>query len=316
MSGDGGTGTTWKTWAEIGGIVLGALIFLALLPLYLRGGATDLDAIWVNGLALLAGGWGFRTGWREFRRRQLIRGTPTSKVRSMAVGAVEVKGEARPVDEPLVSPMSHQKACMFELEVEEYHPDDDGGDWRTVLQLEESVPFHLDDGTGEVLVEPEAASLSIEVEEKIQLDDGDEPPAALGEWAQDRGLVDEADAPEPEGITDKISDLVASQFADDAEKHLVRDSRHDRRYTEKVLAVGEETYVFGGAEPREGVGSQENARNLVVRRHPGTDTFLVSDRSERELANEKLVGTVFLLCLGVVGIPYGVLGSLRWFGFL
>lgn len=317
MAGDqGGTGTTWKTWAKIGAIVVVAMGLLALLPVYLREGATDGDAFWINGLGLLFGGIGFVAGWRTFRQRQLIRNTPTSKVRSLAVGAAEVKGEAHPADEPLVSPLTHEEACMYDLEVEEYHPDDGGGDWHTVLHLEDAVPFHLDDGTGEILVEPEDASLHIEVEEKVRVDDGCEPPPALGEWAESRGLVDDADAPEPEGVTDKVKDLVASQFADDAEKHLVRDSRHDRRYTEKVLAVGERTYVWGGAEPLEDARSKENARNLVIRRHPGTDTFLVSDRSERELANEKLVGTVFLLCLGIVGIPYGVLGSLRWFGLM
>lgn len=316
MPGAGGTGTTWRTWAKIGGIGLVALGLLALLPAYLEGPATDGDALWVNGSGLLFGGLGFVLGWRAFRQRQLIRDTPTSKVRSLAVGAAEVKGEAHPVDEPLVSPLTHREACMYDLEVEEYHPDDDGSDWHTVLHLEETVPFHLDDGTGEVLVEPGGASLHVEVEEKTRVDDGDEPPPALGRWAEDQGLVDDADAPEPEGVTDKLKDLVASQFADDAEKHLVRDARHDRRYTEKVLAAGEETYVFGGAEPLEDARSKENARNLVVRRHPGTDTFLVSDRSERELANEKLVGAVLMLCLGVVGLPYGILGSLRWFGLL
>lgn len=307
-------GTSWKLYAKIGLAFAVALALLVPLPSMMQDPGTNHGAIAFFGL--LFGLVCLYGGWDRYKRAQLVRDTPTSTVRSLAVGAAEVKGEAEPVDEPLVSPLTNQQACMYSLEIEEYRSNDEGSNWRTVMSLSDQVPFLVDDGTGRVLVEPGGATLAIEVEERIEVDDGHEPPEELGTWAHEQGMVSRPDEPDPEGLKDKLVDVVDAMSASKAETHLVRSASRDRRYTEKVLAAGESTYVFGGAQRRQAADFAENERNLVVREHPGTGRFVVSDKSEDELLEDDLVTTAVVLAIALVFVPYGLVASLFWLGIL
>lgn len=259
--------------------------------------------------------WG---GFKELRKRQLIRNTPTSKVRSLAVGDVEVKGMARPVDEPLLSPLTHTDACIYELEVEEEHQTKDGSYWRTVLEMRHETPFFVDDSTGGIRVDASQADLSVERERRVHVDDGDPPPPELGDWAVHEGHLTREEleeAKEESGFLEEVGDLFTRDDSD-VQEQFAETSMCNRRYTEWVLGAGEETYVFGGAHPREGEGSATNVDNLVIREHEGTGQFIVSDKSETELVEGARTKIAFLFAVGLVGIPWGILGLLRQGGVL
>lgn len=316
MTGNDGAGASWTTWVKILVTVAAAGAALWFLPTFLEDAASDPDAIWMHGFALGIGGVAFHLGWRELRERQLIRNTPTSKVRSLAVGAAEVKGRAHPADEVLTSPVTRQEACIYQLEVLEHSPSSEGsGDWKSVLEVGRRVPFHVDDGTGAVRVEPEDATLDLQVEAKAEVGGGDPPPEGLPGWAREEGLL-EMDLSEEDGgrVSGAVSGAAESVFEGRAEKHLTDTSSRKRRYKETVLAAGDDAYVFGGAQPREGAGSTENVENLAIRGHEGTGTFIVSDRAEPNLAERKLFNTSLLLAIGTVLLAYGGLGLVRWLG--
>lgn len=318
MAGDDGGGASWTTWIKILVTFAAAVAALWFLPRFLEEAASDPDALWMHGFALGIGGVAFYLGWRELRERQLIRNIPTSKVRSLAVGAVEVKGEARPADEALTSPLTGQEASIYQLEILRYNPGGEESNWNSVLEVGRRVPFEVDDGTGAVRVEPDGATLDLQLETTVEVDGGDPPPEGLPEWAEEEGLLDDmALQEEAEGrVSGAVAGAAESAFEGRARKHLADTSPRKRRYKETVLASGDSAYVFGGARTREGAGSTENPENLVVREHEGTGTFLVSDRSEPELVEEKLFNTALLLAIGTVLLAYGGLGLLRWLGAL
>jgi hypothetical protein len=95
----------------------------------------------------------FYKGFQFFRQKRMIENIPTSKVRSIAMGLVEVKGDVQLAEEYFESPFSKQKCVFYNYKIQEYR----GGKhkrWVTVNKKVESVPFHLEDATGKVLVDP------------------------------------------------------------------------------------------------------------------------------------------------------------------
>lgn len=310
-------GFDWKDNAGVIAIFAVAVVVLLLATGWAMAEPPGELGIWPT-VALVVGPLAVWSGFKELRKRQLIRNTPTSKVRSLAVGDVEVKGMARPIDGPLLSPLTHTDACIYEIEVEEKHRSKNGTYWRTVLEMRHETPFYVDDATGRVRVEPSDADLSVERERRVHVEEGDPPPPELGDWAVEEGHLtrDELEqVKQDSGFLEEVSDLFT---LDDSEvqEHFAETSMRDRRYTEWVLGAGEETYVFGGAHPTDGEGSATNVDNLVIREHEGTGRFIVSDKSESELVEDARTKIAFLFAVGLVGIPWGILGLLRQGGVL
>lgn len=95
--------------------------------------------------------WG---GFHYLRLKRRVENTPTSKVRSMAMGMVEVHGRAIR-QYALVSPMS-QMPCVY-YRLRKYRRDRNSS-WRLCSESSSGhVPFQLEDETGRVTVNPQGA---------------------------------------------------------------------------------------------------------------------------------------------------------------
>lgn len=118
--------------------------------------------------ALLTGAclWG---AFHVLRLKQHVQNTPTSKVRSMAMGLVELQGRAVR-KYALVSPIS-QLSCVF-YRVRKYRRDRKNN-WR-LAHSEDSghVPFFLEDETGRVMIDPRGASVSARCKQESYGDRG------------------------------------------------------------------------------------------------------------------------------------------------
>jgi hypothetical protein len=98
----------------------------------------------------------FWSGLHYIRLKRKIENTPTSKVRSLAMGMVEVHGRARR-QYALVAPMT-QSACIY-YRLRKYRRDKNNK-WKLVRDVDSShVAFQIDDGTGCVVVAPQGASV-------------------------------------------------------------------------------------------------------------------------------------------------------------
>jgi hypothetical protein len=95
----------------------------------------------------------FIGGFQVLRWKRRIENTPTSRVRSLAMGVVEVHGRALR-QYALVSPMT-QMACVW-YRLFRYRRDRKGWRLKSVM-TSGSVPFLLDDGTGRVSIDPRGA---------------------------------------------------------------------------------------------------------------------------------------------------------------
>ena len=118
-------------------------------------------AFWIMPLlGAAAGVYLFCHGFRLLQRKRLIMNTPSSKIRSAAMGLVEVSGLA---DGPytLKAPITGVPCFYYRTMVWEWKQRDKGSSW--VKQADEGlhVPFYLDDGTARILVDPQGAEMDI-----------------------------------------------------------------------------------------------------------------------------------------------------------
>lgn len=214
----------------------------------------------VDGLLVLLVVFGFGLvmvyrGFDEYRAGRLIRDTATETVRAAAVGRTELVGTARPAGTTLARPFTDGECLYASYRVREEREDDDGDESWTTLDHDVWVTdFRLDDGTGEILVEPEISTkfeISDEHTTAVSVAAGAQPPSRVAEFLEQGTDVDP-----------------------------VGGSR--RRYVETVIPPGESVYVLGGAEIRAADGGSNEDR-LVIRRDGGSDRFIVSDMTEEQL---------------------------------
>lgn len=148
----------WSTprfwFSSIGGFVGLAIIILFeatdVLPLLLRYGF-KLGII----PALLAAAmfWG---GFHYLRLKRTVENTPTSKIRSVAMGMVEVKGRAIR-QYALISPMTHIACAWYRLT--KYRRDRNKNWVVSSVICSGNVPFLIEDETGRVCVDPTGATV-------------------------------------------------------------------------------------------------------------------------------------------------------------
>ena len=109
------------------------------------------DALFWAPIGLLLGVRLFFRGFGALRRRDLVLNTPTSAIRSAAMGSVEVCGKAAG-PYTLVAPLSKRDCLYYRLAV--------SGMPQHIIE-EECAPLFLDDGTGLVMIAPHGANLEL-----------------------------------------------------------------------------------------------------------------------------------------------------------
>ena len=103
--------------------------------------------------------WAFFHGFNRLRRLRLIENLPTSTVRGLAMGLVELEGVVRPTA-VLRSPLTDTECAMYQFKVEEYRRSGKSGRWVTIAQGNSFFcPFYLEDATGKIKVYPAGAEI-------------------------------------------------------------------------------------------------------------------------------------------------------------
>jgi hypothetical protein len=258
-------------------------------------------------LALGAGPVLFWRSFRDLRTRQLIRNTPTARIRSMPMGLVEITGETSPRSE-LSAPFSGRPCAYWEVDIATRAR---RNAWTVVHREASGHPFFIRDETGVALIYPRGAKvrLGFQLEEECL---GISLPDVYARYLDSRRLV--------------ASPLWRLGIM---------------RFRERTLEAGQRVYVLGTALPRprsvavsmddelEATGTEGyRARRLrtlddqveaVIRRGVHERTYIISQQSERELTMQlglramgQLVGGPALTLLGLGGW-LSLLGSSQWF---
>lgn len=123
------------------------------------------DDLWFGllliALAVVAGG---AAALRWIRMARLIEDTPTSRIRSAAQGYVELMGRALPLaDTRNLAPLTQRPCVWWRYRISKRVESGSGKHrrqrWQTVASGRSSLPFLLDDETGQCIVKPDGAEI-------------------------------------------------------------------------------------------------------------------------------------------------------------
>ena len=108
-------------------------------------------------LAFVAAMLLFWYGFYFLRMKREMENTPTSRIRSLAMGMVEIKGQALR-QYALVSPMSHMPCVYYRLTK---YRRERNNNWRvSSISSSSNVRFKLEDDTGQVEIDPSGCRVS------------------------------------------------------------------------------------------------------------------------------------------------------------
>jgi len=227
------------------------LFFLGILLLGALGGnAPMFFALVVVGL--LVGAFFFLKSFSWFRQKRLIEDIPTSKIRSIAMGLVEVFGEVVPAEKVLKSPISNKDCVYYSYTVEEYLPFTKK-DWKTIRTNERRIAFFLKDDTGTVLVDPHGSRIEV-------------PPQVVFQT----GIF-------TKNIPEKIKAYLESKGIKLKDSYGIT---RTFRFEESAILVKDNLYVMGKAEDNplvEEASSKKSSADIIIRK------ARISDKSEREI---------------------------------
>jgi hypothetical protein len=107
-----------------------------------------------------AAAYSFYYTFVSWRRNRVVGDTPTSRVRSAAQGYVEFTGRGKmPPDTLNKAPLTGLPCTWWRYKVEERGSRGRSSTWSTVQSGTSEIPFILDDGTGECLIDPRGAEV-------------------------------------------------------------------------------------------------------------------------------------------------------------
>lgn len=128
--------------------------------------------------------------WRMacwYQHGRLIENIPTARVRSAPQGYIELIGQARMMEGPVIfSPLSQTRCVWFSYKIEEKVREYDGkgrfrSRWRVVKQHTSEEIFLLEDATGECAIDPDDAKV-ITRDKQVWYKHDVVPPRRYTEW--------------------------------------------------------------------------------------------------------------------------------------
>lgn len=231
----------------------------------------------------------FFFGFRWFRQKRLIENTPTSKVRSIAMGFVELFGSAIVFKEVLKSPFTGKDCVYYFYEIQELRSSGKHSRWVTVAKGSEGRQFFLKDDTGKVLVDPANAKVDIPADNEFGSSWGKDPPKQAIEFMRSKHLSFESLF----GINKSM------------------------RFTEKFIEPGDKLFILGtaGGNPflKPGVGTKNEEHIMIAK---GNNVYYIADKPETEVLKKfkwKSIGGIFggaalsIVCLIVIFISLNLI---------
>lgn len=225
-------------------------------------------AVFFLGGILLAG------SFELLKTYHVARETPTTDAAEVSAGGdVELYGKATVSEHGThKAPFTDDECLVCEYEIVEEPGEDEVADSGTA-----GVPFYLDDGTGEVLVDPDEARLRVELDTQVEVESKEPPSEITG------GYVDV-------GVNEIESE-----------------------YRERYIKPGENIYVYGDALSTEeaAVGDTDGKNEVVVKRRDEDSLFLIADSSEDELRKSLLSKAAARGAMGIILMSVGM-GFVFW----
>lgn len=218
-----------------------------------------LYAIFYFALGVTAFFWGFM----RLRRKRLIENIPTSTIRGLALGLVEITGKAEKT-RILKTPFSSKECVFYRYTVERYEKRGKSSSWIKIAHGNSFYcPFWLNDGTGKIMVFPETAELILPIDYEFKTGFGKPLTPELIDFMEKQGLK------------------YASFFGN-----------YPLRFREWYIEPEQTTYVLGTAkksieqkllEEELKLGKTEGATDVIIGKGDSEKVFIISDQAQKDI---------------------------------
>jgi len=239
-------------------------------------------------LLLCAGLYMFYNSLKNLKLKRLIENVPTSKMRSVAMGLVELKGKIEVSDKVLEDPFDKKKCVFWRVHIEERVKRGKHGRWITRHKAKGQVPFFISDDSGSVLIKLEGANMD-DVKRDSQYE-----TALL------------------------FSDKLPLNVRNYCNKNRIRfrglfGGKKRMRCRMTYLEPNDNIYVLGHARPLLQKEIKNSKSVTAVIEMVTNSVFIVSDKSEKELIEDR-GGQFWVVPLGIIFSGLGLGLILNVFG--
>jgi hypothetical protein len=132
--------------------------------------------------------WSFFKGFKLLNEKRLIEDIPTSTVRGLAMGLVELNGKAKKSN-ILSSPLTGVECVFYRYTIERYENRGRSSSWVVIAKADSSYcSFCLDDGTGKIMVVPQGAEITMPFDYRFETLLGKEFPEQLLNFMESNGI--------------------------------------------------------------------------------------------------------------------------------
>lgn len=239
----------------------------------------------------------FHQGFKNLRLKQLIEGTATSKIRSLAIGFAEVYGKT--FNEPIIKAPLSGNECVY-WRIIAFEIDEQTNQFLAIGDYSSKDNFFIKDGTGKVLVEPKSAqferlSVGFNYSPYGKFSVNDRPPAVTNTvtfpdgYSLTRGIGIKGKL-----IINKNGKIIEAELKNELPENLkkfcgqhgIRLKEASGRLSDLIileyyLPVNKDTYVMGT------VTEEPTApNNMLMKKGQYVEFFYISDKHEKEAVKE------------------------------
>lgn len=246
----------------------------------------------------LSGGFLFVKGIQSLQKKRVIQNIPTSKVRSLAMGLVEVFGIVCKDNKPIFhAPFSDKECVYYKYKVEQLRQHGKNSSWDTIKQDETSDSFFIQDDTGKVLVNPKGAEMTIPITFNYEARNGmgfsstKFPTPTLDAFCKANKILQTNTFNVP--IVGSVNVQGGGSY----------------RFTEECIPLEHELYVLGtaGDNPHvEDLKAQDNSSNIMIQKGKNDPMFYISDKSEKDTLSSLGGAAILGIGGGLLAIAVGL----------
>ncbi|MFH2035557.1 MAG: GIDE domain-containing protein [Candidatus Zixiibacteriota bacterium] len=242
-------------------------------------------------------------GLDRMKKHRLIRDIPQSKVRSIAIGIVEVHGTVK-TEAPIKTPFSDSDCVYYRYEIKEYrrHTSRDSKGrtsttyrWDTIAFGSRHIPFYAEDDTGQIYVNPALAEFNVDVKKVFYQHAG-----VFGGITSLIETLKNWDANDEQHFDS--SNLKLNPYVEKS-GFVFRSSKvGDRKYYEYYLEPGENLFVIGTA------ANWDDAPNgICIQKGENQPAFIISNKTEEVLLKAMKRKMFAAFFFGIVFVVGGIL---------
>ncbi len=238
----------------------------------------EMDAICGGIILFLIGILIIFNGVQMYLTMRKVQNTPTSKIRSVAMGLAEIFGKGISIVENY-SPFTNEKCVYYKIQVQAYierKNEDDTSSWQTILTKQLNNVFKLQDDTGTINVDPRGAEINLDV-------------AKSREGNIKKKLLSLS------GVNEEIVNFI-NKLDTNEQRKINRYKNNKIKVTEWRILDGEKVYVLGSVEPS---SLKEQSERYTIKK--GVEKIMfISNKEEKKIVSKLKWGVIFRLGGGLI----------------